>query len=310
MQQIFSEIFSSQLRVTIKKCKIQLILFICFALVTILAACFSFSYAAFSLFAFAGMIISGIVCLISIFIINIAAYYNQVKKKADEGFEKPFSFFGQSIGAHLLLQLFVFLLLAGGVLLSPYYSDMANTSLSTEIDPRIEEIYGEDTAAELQKQTQVLSDFLEIVKEKGYINLLFGTTIIFNMICSYFRFVILLYAAISFCRIGKEHPVLATVFGFFALNLFGRILLTVVVNLAAAVAPGIQTALSQLNAFLSFGFRNYTELLDAAAALPEASLYSKIVLFSNLCSIIALVTNGVIACSLLKKKERPTPNVQ
>ncbi|MCI8332238.1 MAG: hypothetical protein HFE78_05380 [Clostridiales bacterium] len=302
--------FSAQFLATIKKCKIQLIVFICFALITILAACLSFSYAALSLFAFAGMIISGIVCLVSLFIVNTSAYYKQVKQNANEGFEKPFIFFGQSIGAHCLLQLFVFLLLAGGVLLSPYYSDMAHTSLSIETNPRMEEIYGEETAAALQEQMQALSDFLTIVTEKGYASSLFGMTIAFNAIFSYIRFIILLYAAIAFSRMRKEHPVLAALFGFFTLNLLGRILMIVVSNLAAAVAPGIQTAASQINAFLSFGFRDYTDLSKAASLLPEAALYSKMVLFSHLCSIIAMVTNGVIACSLIKKKERLSPTIQ
>ena len=301
--------FLTQLLTAIKKCRIQLILFTCFALITILCACLSLSYAAFGLLAFVCMIISGIVCIISLLIVNTAAYYKQIQANKSEGFEKPVVFFGRSIGVHLLLQIFVFSLLAGSLLLSPYYSDMANTSLSTETDPRIEEIYGEEIASELQQQTQALSDFLTIVKEKGYASSLFSVTIVFNMVFAFSRFVILLYAALCFSRIWREHPVLATVFGFFALNLFGRILLIVVSNLAAAVAPGIQTAAAQLTAFLSTGFRNYNELLDAATALPEAALYCKMVLFSNLCSLITLVTNGVIACSLLKKKERSAPTV-
>lgn len=46
-----------------------------------------------------------------------------------------------------------------------------------------------------------------------------------------------------------------------------------------------------------------------SAALPEASVYIKFILFTNLCGVVAMVTNLIIASALLAKKDRSIPTV-
>ena len=307
--------FRTILIAILKKCRIQLILFVLCAIAASVSAVLGASATALGFLSTLCLIVSGAVCFFSILFLCTADYYRKANGPRPQGPVRPLAFLLRSVCVHLLLQLLIAAVFLFVSFLAPYGSDFKNAADAAGDNlPLVQEIYGQEAADAYEEQAQALSDLLEAIDQKGYTSLSFILSVLLNIAFSYVRFVITLYAAITFGQVIKGHPVLASIAGYFALTLLGNLIILLITNLSAAVAPGIQNFASQItsvsemmnNLRVSSAAEFYQSL---SAALPEASVYIKFILFTNLCGVVAMVTNLIIASALLAKKDRSIPTV-
>lgn len=213
--------FRTILIAILKKCRIQLILFVLCAIAASVSAVLGASATALGFLSTLCLIVSGAVCFFSFYFIVLQIITVKPTAHARRDLFRPLAFLLRFVCVHLLLQLLIAAVFLFVSFLAPYDFKNAADTAGDNL-PLVQEIYGQEAADAYEKQAQALSDLLEAIDQKGYTSLSFVLSVLLNIAFSYVRFVITLYAAITFGQVIKGHPVLASIAGYFALTLLGQ----------------------------------------------------------------------------------------
>lgn len=293
--------FQPYFRQMIRKNRIQLLIFAVSSCLSIVWNLIGKSYSQLALIFTFVAVLSGTVCFFSVLITCSIDFYKRIRteSKADATPGKTLLF---AVVVHLVIQVVIFAVFIGVFALSPYLRDTVSAAASTENIELIESFYGQDIATLYRQQAEAFAELVNSASEKGYTQPSFALAMIFNLLISYVTFLVRLYAAFSFSKLWRQHPLLASLFGYICLGVIGSFLRSFVASLAAIAAPGITAVSQQINALYSVRtYESATLYSQLASSLPEASVFIKVILFSGLCECVKIFTCAVVGRLILGK---------
>ena len=257
------------------------ITFTVLALCSVLSVVLTLFGAGFSSFTFAAFfiaLISAAVCFVCVLASTVTHYFRAVHKSGIKQFDSPIRPVFSAIVSNLLLCAVILAFTLATVF--SFFSTF--------------KVYAGQNA---ELAESVLKD-IATLKQLGYSDVSFIASMLLCSFFEYVDFLVTVICSVSLARYFKERKVLASVLGVFFINLISSYFQNILTAVAANFASGIFEVVNNINKFYN-DFRNSLTTHETVK-VPYASDFTKLYLFSSMCTLILIITLILISKTALK----------
>lgn len=247
-----------------------------FTVLSVILTVFSTGISSFTFAAFFIAFLSASVCFLCVAVSTFTHYYRAVHKPGIKQFDSPLTLIISAMASNIVLCA-VILVFAAATMFS--FAGMITAG------------------AEIQN---ALSHDIATLKELGYFDISFIASLILCLFCEYLEFLAAVICSVSLARFFKERKVLVSILGVFFVNLIGSYIKNILITVTAQFASGIFDVVNNINNFYT-GFINSITTLESVT-IPFASDFTKLYLFTSMCTLILIVSYILISKAALTAK--------